>query len=138
VSGTIKLTAPAVTATDDVSYKVDDKAVETDQLDTTDLDNGTHTITATATDDSGKTTEVKQKVTVTNKATFFQSLVAGAKTNAPYAGLAVLILVIAIAVWVVSRKVLAKAALSSPSGVHTNLNDAGSFPTTNLDDTDQR
>jgi hypothetical protein len=92
VKKTVKLTAPALPGTQ-VSYAVDGNAVDGGTIDTTKLEDGTHTITATTEDSTGKKASVSQKVAVTNKPVD-TGVLAAARQAAPYlAGLVVLLLV---------------------------------------------
>jgi hypothetical protein len=121
VKGTTKLTTPAVSKNATVSYAVDSTPVANDIVDTTTLDNGTHTVTATTTDNNGAKEEVKQQIDVKNTQPLWKSLVAGATSNLPIAGLALAALLILGGGWFLLHKMLSGQKLATPEGVHSNL-----------------
>ncbi len=121
VTGTTRLTTPALSTTEPVTYTVDNAAVDSNVVDTTELDNGVHTVTATTKDGEGNTQEVKQKIEVKNNVSFGQSLVAAAKSNAPIIGLVLLVVGLIIAAIVVTRRMNAQPEVATTDGVRTNL-----------------
>lgn len=126
VTGSIKLTAPAVGA--NPTFTLDNKPVDT-TVDTTELSNGTHTITATVTDSAGNANKVTQQITVSNKTTFWKNMVAGLRDYGPWIGIGAILLMGAISAAVFGRRLLNKATnptavAASPvetSEVHSNL-----------------
>ena len=121
VSGTIRLTTPSASQTSKTTYAVDNTALPSDELDTTTLDNGTHTVTSTSTETTGAKQTVKQDIKVSNAAPLWKNLVAGVKTSAPVAGVAFVVIALAGAAWFASRRYLATARLNNPESVHTNI-----------------
>ncbi len=123
VTGSISLNAPAVGA--NPTFTVDGKAVS-NTVDTTELSNGTHTVTASVTDGAGNTNKVTQQITVSNKTTFWKNLVAGLKDYGPWIGIGAILLMGAIAAAVFGRRLLNKASgtsetEASPTEVRSNL-----------------
>lgn len=123
VTGTIALTAPAVGA--NPTFTVDGKSVGSN-IDTTELSNGTHIVTATVTDGAGNSNKVTQQITVSNKTTFWKSLVAGLRDYGPWIGIGAILLMGAVAAAVFGRRILGKvvanpAPAATDTEVHTNL-----------------
>lgn len=107
VSGPVNLTSPSFNDDAEVTFEIDGEPVDSEVVDTSELGNGTHTVTATTTDESGKETKVEQEIEVSNNATLWDNVVAGLKTNGPAVGFGLLALVGGIFALVVGRKVLA-------------------------------
>jgi hypothetical protein len=95
-----------------LTFTVDGKAVS-NTIDTTELSNGTHTVTASVTDGAGNTNKVTQQITVANKTTFWKNLVAGLKDYGPWIGIGAILLMGAIAAAVFGRRLLNKASGTS-------------------------
>jgi hypothetical protein len=87
--------APALPDTAAVVFTVDGQQSDA-TVDTTALNDGTHTVTATAQDSNGKKETVTQKVTVQNKSSNFSGVLGAAGKAAPWAGLALVVLVLGI------------------------------------------
>jgi hypothetical protein len=119
--GTIKLTTPAVTnaAAAAVTYAIDNEPVTSDVVDTTSLDNGPHTVTAT----TSTGTKVQQKITVSNKVPLWKNIVAGIKTHATTSIAAVLFVGVLIGAGVFARRFIYSSNFPMTSGVRTNLAD---------------
>ena len=79
VSGTITLATPSSSGSQKIEYVVDGKKISGNQIDTTKLADGTHTIEVVATDASGNVKKSTQKIQVQNGWQY--RLVAGLKQN---------------------------------------------------------
>jgi hypothetical protein len=97
VSDTIELSSPSLSAGDDTTFAVDGKEVSGNTVDTTQLSDGNHTVTATQTGDGGDGgdgAQVKQEIAVHNQPTApgpFSGVLAAAKPALPFVGLTLLI-----------------------------------------------
>ncbi len=106
VSDTIQLSSPSLSSSAATTYTLDGQSVSGDTVDTSDLSDGDHTITATQTV-NGKTTEVKQTISVHNKSAGsnpFTVVLGAAKPALPYIVVVVIVILLATAGFVFIRR----------------------------------
>lgn len=99
VTGTTRFTAPASVSSAPVTYAVDSQPISTSEIDTTTLDNGTHTVTATTTDSAGNKQVVKQKIDVKNSEPLWKMVFAAAKNSGPVIAITVGLLMLIGILW---------------------------------------
>jgi hypothetical protein len=98
VKGTITVETPALPDNGNTTVAVDGKTQDTPVIDTTQLTDGNHTVTATSTNSDGTKSSTSQKITVENKSqpTSFAAVLSAAKPALPFAAAAAALLIIGI------------------------------------------